>query len=65
MRAGTRRIVASFGAVAFLGFWIWAAIAIGDRLPEIMRLKLLYFAIAGTAWGVPLFPLITWANRPD
>jgi len=65
VKAGTRRLVGSVGAVAFMFVWIWAALAIGDRLPDVMWLKLIYFAVAGTAWGVPLFPLIAWANRPD
>ena len=65
MKPGVRRAIGSFGCVAFLVFWIWGAIAIGDRLPDIMWLKLIYFAVAGTAWGLPLFPFIAWANKPD
>jgi hypothetical protein len=64
MKAGVRRAVASFGAVAFLGFWIWGATTLADHLPAALWIKLVYFAVAGTAWGLPLFPLIAWANKP-
>ena len=63
MGGRTRRAVASVGAVAFLMFWIWGATVVADLLPDNMTLKVVYFAIAGTAWGLPLFPLIAWANR--
>ncbi len=65
MKAGVRRAIGSFGCVAFLIFWIWGAVTLADHLPDIMWLKLLYFAVAGTAWGLPLFPLIAWSNKPD
>jgi hypothetical protein len=65
VKAGVRRAVGSFGCVAFLVLWVWGAVSLADRLPDIMWLKLVYFAVAGTAWGIPLFPLIAWANRPD
>ena len=65
LKGRTRRAVASIGALVFLIFWIWGATAVADHLPDLMWLKLVYFAIVGTAWGLPLFPLIAWANRPD
>jgi hypothetical protein len=65
VKAGMRRAVASFAGVAFLVFWIWLALAVADRLPQIMWLKIVFFAIVGTGWGLPLLPLISWANRPD
>ena len=63
MSGGKRRVIASIGCLGFLVFWIWAALAIGDRLPDDPMLKVLFFAVAGTAWGLPLFPLIAWANK--
>jgi hypothetical protein len=26
-------------------------------------IKLVFFAVAGLAWGLPLLPLMTWMNR--
>jgi hypothetical protein len=58
----TRRFVAMLGALGFLTLYVWAVIAIGDRLPDNMWLDLLFYAVAGIAWGVPLFPLLSWAE---
>ncbi|HEV7228196.1 DUF2842 domain-containing protein [Brevundimonas sp.] len=60
-----RRAVASLGMVVFLGVYVWAAIAVADLLPESALIDALYFVIAGTAWGLPLFPLIKWAEHKD
>ena len=65
MAPRTRRAVASLGMVVFLGVYVWAAIAEADLLPESRLIDALYFVIAGTAWGLPLFPLIKWAERKD
>jgi hypothetical protein len=68
----TRRLVASAGILAFLIFYIWAAIAVGERVPANPLAQLAYYGLAGTLWGVPLFPLLSWAEgkpmwgrRPD
>ncbi len=63
MQPTLRSFIGSMAIVAFLGFYIWAATAIADRLPDDMRIKLVYFAIVGTAWGLPILPLMTWMNR--
>lgn len=59
----TRRLIAALGALAFLAFYVWAVIAIGDRLPESMWIDLAFFSVAGIAWGVPLIPLLRWAEK--
>jgi len=59
----TRRFVAALGALAFLAFYVWAVIAIGDRLPDSMWVDLIFYGVAGIAWGVPLIPLFSWAER--
>lgn len=58
----TRRFLAGLGTLAFLAFYVWAVIAIGDRLPDSMWIDLAFFGIAGTAWGLPLIPLLRWAE---
>ena len=59
----TRRCVAAVGAIAFLAFYVWAVVAIGDRLPASMWIDLVFYGIAGIAWGIPLIPLLSWAER--
>lgn len=58
-----RRALASFLTLVFLGFYIWAAIAIGERLPDHWLAHLTFYGLAGILWGVPLLPLYSWAER--
>jgi hypothetical protein len=37
-------------------------VAVADRLPDNRVVELIYFILAGTLWGVPLLPLITWTQ---
>ena len=63
MTARARKLVGSAGVLVFLGFYIWAATAVAERLPDSTIVQLIYFAVVGTLWGVPLFPLIAWVQR--
>ena len=62
MHVRARRAVATVGTLVFLAFYVWLVITIGDRLPEHPLIDVLFYGIAGTAWGVPLFPLFKWAE---
>lgn len=59
----TRKAAASIGVLAFLGFYVWAVIAVGAFVPQAWWAQVLYFAVAGLAWGVPVLPLIKWAEK--
>lgn len=63
MGSRTRRFVATIGVLLFLTFWVWGAVSINDRLPDIWWLDLIFFAVAGIGWGIPLIPLLRWAER--
>ncbi|WP_339914865.1 DUF2842 domain-containing protein [uncultured Brevundimonas sp.] len=58
-----RRFVAAIGVLVFLVFYVWAVIGVGDRLPDSPWIDLLFYGVAGTAWGLPLIPLLRWAER--
>jgi hypothetical protein len=58
----TRRAVASIGIVVFLGFYVWLVIAVGGHVPDHPVATLLFYGLAGTLWGVPLLPLMSWAE---
>jgi hypothetical protein len=61
-----RRLRSFVGSVLILFFlvgYVWAATAIADRLPNDMRIKLVFFALAGVGWGLPILPLMTWMER--
>ena len=62
MPARARRAVAALGVLAFLAFYVWAVVGIGARLPDHPLLTLLFYGVAGIAWGVPLIPLLSWAE---
>ncbi|MFZ4066741.1 MAG: DUF2842 domain-containing protein [Phenylobacterium sp.] len=58
-----RSFVGSVLILIFLAGYVWAATAIADRLPNDMRIKLVFFALAGVGWGLPILPLMTWMER--
>ncbi|MFM1960099.1 MAG: hypothetical protein RL588_1616 [Pseudomonadota bacterium] len=63
MQPTLRSFIGSVAILVFLAAYIWAATAIADRLPDDMRIKLVFFAVAGLGWGLPILPLMTWMNR--
>lgn len=58
-----RTFVAMLGVLVFLAGWIWAGVEIGTRLPDNVWIQLIFYAVAGLGWGVPLYPLFKWAER--
>ena len=48
--------------MVFLGFYVWLVIAIGSHMPDHPVATLLFYGLAGTLWGVPLLPLLSWAE---
>ena len=63
MPVRVRRLVAMVGIIAFLAFYIWAVLAIHALLPRSFWTDLIFYSIAGVAWGIPLFPLLKWAEQ--
>jgi hypothetical protein len=59
----TRKAIASVLTLAFLAVWILVAIRASSYVPNVWWARGLFFAVAGTGWGVPLFPLLTWAEH--
>lgn len=63
MSPRVRKFIGMLGILGFLAFYVVAISTIGDHVPDHWAAKLVYYALAGTFWGVPLFPLIRWMNR--
>ncbi|MCA3722204.1 DUF2842 domain-containing protein [Phenylobacterium sp.] len=63
MQPRLRSFIGSMAILAFMAVYIWAATLVADRLPDNMAIKMLFFAVAGLGWGVPILPLISWMNR--
>lgn len=59
-----RRFIAMIGVLVFLTGWIWGAIALRGLLPAGPLFDLLVYGVAGISWGLPLYPLFRWAERP-
>lgn len=49
--------------LVFLIAYAVVVVTIGERLPSHWAIQGLYFLIAGTAWGAPLFPLLSWMDK--
>ena len=63
MTARTRKFIGALVIVGFLVFYAWAAIMIGEMLPQTLWVQAVYFIVAGLAWAFPLKPLFGWMNR--
>lgn len=55
-----RKLVGSIAVVAFLAAYIAVVATLADRLPDNRVAELLFFVVAGMAWGLPILPLFTW-----
>jgi hypothetical protein len=63
MSARVRKAIGGVAMLVFLAAYIWAMSTLGQKLPGEWWAKLAFYLVAGTAWGVPLIPLIAWMNR--
>jgi hypothetical protein len=63
MSSRLRSLIASIVMLVFLAVYIWLATLIGGLLPPKPWFTLPYYAVVGTAWGVPLIPLLSWINK--
>jgi hypothetical protein len=59
----TRKAIGSLGILLFLLFYVGLAAKLGAMLPNQWLVRLIYYVVAGTAWGAALIPLLTWMNR--
>jgi len=58
-----RKAIATFGVLAFLAFYVWLVVTLAAFIPAVWWAQVPFFAIAGLAWGVPVLPLIKWAEK--
>lgn len=63
MTARWRKAFGSLLTLLFLAAYIWLATVIGGLIPPVWWAQLVFYVVVGTAWGVPLIPLISWMNR--
>jgi hypothetical protein len=58
-----RKLIGLFGILGFLAAYVLVVVTIGEHLPNSWWVHLVFYGLAGSLWGVPLFPLISWMNR--
>jgi hypothetical protein len=63
MSARVRKLIGMIGILAFLTAYVVVVATLGDHVPKLWWVQVIYFGLAGVLWGVPLFPLISWMNR--
>lgn len=63
MTARTRKFIGALVIVGFLVLYAWAAIMVGEMLPQTLWVQAIYFIVAGLGWAFPLKPLFGWMNR--
>ena len=62
---GARKAIGSLAILVWLTAWIVGAVTVGGMIATAPQLVLLlFYAVAGLAWVVPLRPLFVWMNRP-
>jgi hypothetical protein len=66
MKPAARRAIGSAILLAYLAIYVAVAVTIGGFLANAPAWALLiYYALAGTAWGLPLYPLFVWMRGAD
>ncbi|EJL33801.1 Protein of unknown function (DUF2842) [Caulobacter sp. AP07] len=63
--ARLRKLIGGIGIMVFLAAYVWAFTSLYDYLPNNRAIHLIYFAVAGLAWGLPLLPLMSWMGKAD
>jgi hypothetical protein len=58
-----RKLIGGIGIVAFLIAYAAVVATVAGHLPDNAMVRLVFFALAGICWGVPLIPFISWMNR--
>jgi hypothetical protein len=63
MSARVRKAIGSAIIVTFMLTYIGVAASIGGRMPDQWLVRLAFYLVVGTAWSLPLIPLVIWMNR--
>ncbi len=58
-----RRATACLGILVWLIIYVLIVIALGEFLHGGRITSMIFYALAGTVWGVPIIPLISWSEN--
>ena len=62
MSARVRKFIGLFGVLVFVAGYAVVASKIADHLPNNFAVQAVFYLVVGTAWGLPILPLIRWMN---
>lgn len=65
MPARVRKLIGGLAIMVFLGVYVAVATTLFEFLPDNRAIQLIYFAVVGMAWGLPLMPLMSWMGKAD
>jgi len=57
-----RRLIACVGILVFLAVYVVAVSSIGAMISDNKALVMIFYALAGILWGVPILPIISWSE---
>ena len=61
---GARKAIGSLAILVWLTAWIVGAVTVAGMMATAPQLVLLlFYAVSGLAWVIPLRPLFLWMNR--
>ena len=63
MSARLRKLIGLFGILGFLIVYVGLVVTVSDHVPAQGPWRPIFLILAGTLWGVPILPLISWMNR--
>jgi hypothetical protein len=65
MKRRQRKLIGTIAMILFVGIYALAVTAAVPRVALDLSKgwQMAFFAVAGLAWGLPLFPLIKWMER--
>ena len=58
-----RRLIACVGIVVFLIAYVLVVVSLAGFIHGGPVAALIFYALAGTLWGLPLIPLIAWSEN--
>lgn len=58
-----RRAITCLGILVWLGFYVCVVAALAGFLHGGQITALIFYALAGILWGVPIIPLISWSEN--
>jgi hypothetical protein len=57
-----KKLVALLALLPGIALYLFAAAALGERVPDVTILKVLYYLAAGVLWAFPARYLLKWAD---